>query len=41
MLTPTAVLVNRDGKIASPLAAGADEIRALLTTVLGDSHGLN
>ena len=41
MLTPTAVLVNREGKIASPLAAGADEIRALLTTVLEHSHGLN
>jgi thiol-disulfide isomerase/thioredoxin len=33
-LTPTAVIVNTNGKIASPLAAGADEIRALLTTVL-------
>src|SRR5258706_5418863 len=38
-LTPTAVLVNTSGRIASPLAAGADEIRALLTTVLGNSHG--
>ncbi|MGH9874759.1 MAG: MauE/DoxX family redox-associated membrane protein [Pyrinomonadaceae bacterium] len=38
-LTPTAVVVNTDGRIASPLAAGADEIRALLTTVLGNSHG--
>ena len=36
-LTPTAVLVNTSGRIASPLAAGADEIRALLTTVLGNS----
>jgi protein-disulfide isomerase len=34
MLTPTAVIVNTSGKIASPLAAGADEIRELLTTVL-------
>ena len=33
-LTPTAVIVNTSGKIASPLAAGADEIRALLGTVL-------
>jgi uncharacterized membrane protein YphA (DoxX/SURF4 family)/peroxiredoxin len=36
-LTPTAVLVNTSGRIQSPLAAGADEIRALLTTVLGNS----
>ena len=36
-LTPTAVVVNTSGRIASPLAAGADEIRALLTTVLGNS----
>jgi uncharacterized membrane protein YphA (DoxX/SURF4 family)/thiol-disulfide isomerase/thioredoxin len=40
-LTPTAVVVNTDGRIASPLAAGADDIRALLTTVLGNSHGPN
>jgi peroxiredoxin len=33
-VTPTAVVVGRNGKIASRLAAGADEIRALLTTVL-------
>lgn len=33
-LTPTAVMVNTSGRIASPLAAGADEIRKLLTTVL-------
>jgi cytochrome oxidase Cu insertion factor (SCO1/SenC/PrrC family) len=38
-LTPTAVVVDPNGRIASPLAAGADEIRALLTTVLGNSHG--
>ena len=37
-VTPTAVVVNTDGRIASPLAAGADEIRKLLTTVLGNSH---
>ena len=36
-LTPTAVLVNTSGRIQSPLAAGGDEIRALLTTVLGNS----
>ena len=36
-LTPTAVLVNTSGRIASPLAAGGDEIRSLLTTVLGNS----
>jgi uncharacterized membrane protein YphA (DoxX/SURF4 family)/peroxiredoxin len=36
-LTPTAVVVDTSGRIASPLAAGADEIRALLTTVLGNS----
>lgn len=36
-LTPTAVVVNTSGRIVSPLAAGADEIRALLTTVLGNS----
>ena len=38
-LTPTAVVINTDGRIASPLAAGADDIRALLTTVLGNSNG--
>lgn len=38
-VTPTAVVVNTDGRIASPLAAGADDIRALLTTILGNSHG--
>jgi len=37
-VTPTAVVVNVNGKITSPLAAGADEIRKLLTTVLGNSH---
>jgi len=34
-VTPTAVLVNTNGRIASPVAAGADEIRALLATVVG------
>jgi uncharacterized membrane protein YphA (DoxX/SURF4 family) len=38
-VTPTAVVVGANGKIASPLAAGADEIRALLTTVVEHSHG--
>jgi uncharacterized membrane protein YphA (DoxX/SURF4 family)/peroxiredoxin len=33
-VTPTAVVVNTKGRIASPIAAGADEIRALLTTVV-------
>ena len=33
-LTPTAVMVNPNGKIASPLAAGADGIRKLLTSVV-------
>ncbi|HEV7745737.1 MAG TPA: MauE/DoxX family redox-associated membrane protein [Pyrinomonadaceae bacterium] len=37
-VTPTAVVVGRNGKIASPLAAGADKIRALLTTVVEQSH---
>lgn len=38
-VTPTAVVVNTGGRIASPLAAGADEIRKLLATVLENSHG--
>ena len=37
-VTPTAVIVNANGRIGSPLAAGADEIRKLLTTLLGNSH---
>lgn len=40
-LTPTAVVVNPDGKIGSPLAAGADNIRELLSTVLGHSNNNN
>jgi thiol-disulfide isomerase/thioredoxin len=40
-VTPTAVLVNTNGRIASPVAAGADEIRALLATVVGTPHGPN
>ncbi len=33
--TPTAILVNQEGRIASHPAAGADEIRALLESVIG------
>jgi len=40
-VTPTAVVVNTSGRIASPLAAGADEIRELLSTVLGNSSNSN
>ncbi|HEV7475593.1 MAG TPA: MauE/DoxX family redox-associated membrane protein [Pyrinomonadaceae bacterium] len=36
-VTPTAVVVSPTGKIASPLAAGAEEIRQLLATVVGNS----
>lgn len=37
-VTPTAVIVNTSGRIASPMAAGAEEIRNLLATVLGNSN---
>lgn len=40
-VTPTAVVVNTSGRIASPIAAGADEIRVLLATVLENSDGSN
>ena len=40
-VTPTAVVVNTNGRIASSLAAGADEIRKLLETVLGISSSSN
>jgi thiol-disulfide isomerase/thioredoxin len=40
-VTPTGVVVNVHGRVASPLAAGADEIRRLLATVLENSHGPN
>jgi uncharacterized membrane protein YphA (DoxX/SURF4 family)/thiol-disulfide isomerase/thioredoxin len=40
-VTPTAVVVNTDGRIASPLAAGADEIRKLLATALGNAANSN
>jgi uncharacterized membrane protein YphA (DoxX/SURF4 family)/peroxiredoxin len=38
-VTPTAVVVSTSGRIASPLAAGADEIRELLTNALGVNRG--
>jgi uncharacterized membrane protein YphA (DoxX/SURF4 family)/thiol-disulfide isomerase/thioredoxin len=40
-VTPAAVLVDTGGRIASQLAAGADEIRDLLKGVLGNSHESN
>jgi uncharacterized membrane protein YphA (DoxX/SURF4 family)/thiol-disulfide isomerase/thioredoxin len=40
-VTPTGVVVNVHGRIVSPLAAGADEIRKLLATVLGNFHSPN
>jgi protein-disulfide isomerase len=40
-VTPTAVVVNANGRIASPVAAGADEIRALLANVVGGPQGSN
>jgi thiol-disulfide isomerase/thioredoxin len=40
-VTPTAVVVSTSGRIASPLAAGADEIRKLLATVLENSFNLD
>lgn len=40
LVTPTAVVVSTSGRIASPLAAGADEIRNLLHTVLEKNAGL-
>lgn len=41
MATPTAIVVNTSGRIASDPAAGADEIRKLLQTFVGNSHGSN
>lgn len=38
-VTPTAVVVDTRGRIASPLAAGADQIRILLNTVLENLNG--
>jgi hypothetical protein len=40
-VTPTAVVVNTNGRIASPLAAGADQIRNLLQTMLENSNDNN
>ncbi|MHB8730884.1 MAG: MauE/DoxX family redox-associated membrane protein [bacterium] len=37
--TPSAVLVQSDGTIASPVAGGADAIRALVGSVLGSRNG--
>lgn len=37
--TPMAVIVNPDGRIASRLAGGADEIRTLLQEYVQPSHG--
>jgi thiol-disulfide isomerase/thioredoxin len=37
--TPTGVVIGPDGRIASRVAAGADEIRALLNNVLGNANG--
>ncbi|MDQ5844321.1 MAG: thioredoxin fold domain-containing protein [Acidobacteriota bacterium] len=36
--TPTAVAINPNGKIASPIAGGAGDIRKLLETFVGNSH---
>jgi hypothetical protein len=35
-VTPAAVIVDTSGRIATPMAAGAEEIRKLLATVVGD-----
>jgi peroxiredoxin/uncharacterized membrane protein YphA (DoxX/SURF4 family) len=40
-VTPTALVVNSSGRIASPLGAGAEEIRELLKGVLGNSQRSN
>jgi peroxiredoxin len=40
-VTPTAVVVNTRGRIASPVAAGAEEIRNLLAGALGNSTNSN
>lgn len=39
LATPTGVVVTPDGRIASRVAAGAGEIRALLNNVLGNPNG--
>ena len=38
--TPTAVMVNTDGRIASRVAGGSEEIRALLQSFVQDSNGV-
>jgi thiol-disulfide isomerase/thioredoxin/uncharacterized membrane protein YphA (DoxX/SURF4 family) len=39
LATPTGVVVSPEGRIASRIAMGGDEIRALLDNVLGNSNG--
>lgn len=39
LATPTGVVVSPEGRIASRVGAGADEIRALLRNVLGNANG--
>jgi thiol-disulfide isomerase/thioredoxin/uncharacterized membrane protein YphA (DoxX/SURF4 family) len=39
LATPTGVVINPDGRIASRVGAGADEIRSLLRNVLGNANG--
>ena len=39
LATPTGVVVSPEGRIASRVAAGADEIRALLSSLLGNANG--
>ncbi|MFN2499035.1 MAG: MauE/DoxX family redox-associated membrane protein [Pyrinomonadaceae bacterium] len=39
LMTPTGVVVSPDGRIASRVAAGADEIRDLLSSVLTNGNG--
>jgi len=39
LATPTGVVVNPDGRIASRVATGADEIRGLLNNVLANANG--
>jgi thiol-disulfide isomerase/thioredoxin/uncharacterized membrane protein YphA (DoxX/SURF4 family) len=41
LATPTGVVVSSDGRIASRVAAGADEIRGLLNDLLGNANGSN
>lgn len=39
LMTPTGVVVNPDGRIASRIAGGADEIRNLLRSAVGNGNG--